>query len=79
MKFTVHGISPTTIEVPATTADGIAVTAQMPGFIIELVPVDPWQRSLTIVEKGATDEERAAVESTYIVDGTVEITAAAIA
>jgi hypothetical protein len=41
MKFTVHSIQPIVQEVPAKTEDGLDVSGNLPGFEVELLPVEP--------------------------------------
>jgi hypothetical protein len=48
--FTVHSVHRTAVDVPAKTSEGHEVFGQMPALIVELVPDDPTQKTLTWVE-----------------------------
>lgn len=65
MKFIVSSVADTYMPVSATTADGIAVGAQMAVMVVELVPVDTWRKTLTLVINAASAEDKAAVLAQY--------------
>ena len=71
MKFIVASVADTAVPVSATTADGIAVEAQMAVVIIELVPVDTWRKTITLVENAPSDAEKAALLAQYPEGATV--------
>lgn len=73
MKFIVSSVADTYMPVSATTADGIAVEAQMAVMIVELVPVDAWRKTLTLVVNAASDEDKAAIRAQYPEGATVAL------
>jgi hypothetical protein len=71
--FTVHGVHHTSVAIPAKTAEGHDVTAQMPALIVELVPDDPAQKTITWVETCPTAESQAAALKLFEKDAKIEV------
>lgn len=73
MKFIVSSVADTYMPVNATTADGTPVEAQMAVMVVELVPVDTWRKTLTLVINAASAEDKAAVLAQYPEGATVAL------
>jgi hypothetical protein len=64
MNYTVHSFHPTTVPVEAKTGDGETIIGQQPVAIIELVPEDDTQTTITIRRK-LTASTKEAVETLF--------------
>jgi hypothetical protein len=56
--FTVHSVHRTSVPVAAKTSEGHEVSGQMPALIVELVPDDPMQKTITWVEPCPSEKSR---------------------
>lgn len=73
MQYIVHGRHATHVDVPAQTAEGHEIVGKMPAVIVELVPVDPWGKSITHIAITPDKESTAKADALFQVDAVVEI------
>lgn len=71
MKFTVASVAETYTPIAATTAGGIEVEANMAVIIIELVPVDSWRKTITLIENASSEADKAALRAKFPEGATV--------
>lgn len=70
-QFLVHSCHLTAVDVPAKTAEGLAVVGRMPVAIVELVPVDGIGGTLTETISMQSEVDAKRIADTFPVGGIV--------